>query len=70
MLSHWIEAIHARNGFSRERMGTERARDFDQQVEDVMRHFFPDGEVLQQIGARIVYGKPLALKNMGHSESG
>lgn len=59
-LSSWIEAIHARNGFSRERMGIERAREFDQHVEEVMRQFFPAGEVVQQIGARIVYGKPLA----------
>ncbi|MFN8444014.1 MAG: class I SAM-dependent methyltransferase [Caldilineaceae bacterium] len=64
-LAHWIEAIHARNGFSRERMGTERAREFDQQVQAVMRRFFPDGEVVQQIGARIVYGKPLAPQEIG-----
>lgn len=59
-LAAWIEAFHAGNGFSRERMGAARAAAFDQHLYDVMRHHCVDGAVEQQIRARIIYGRPLA----------
>lgn len=59
-LAAWIEAIHARNGFSRERMGAERAAAFDHQVAAVMRDYCRDQLVTQQLSARIVFGKPLS----------
>jgi len=59
-LAAWIEAIHARNGFSPERMGAERAAAFDQQVAAVMHAYCPDQLVTQQLRARIVFGKPLS----------
>lgn len=55
----WIEAIHAGNGFSRNRMGKEWAADFDQQVRTIVAQHCPTGEVAQLRRARIVYGKPL-----------
>ncbi|MCB0062917.1 MAG: class I SAM-dependent methyltransferase [Caldilineaceae bacterium] len=57
----WIEAIHARNGFSRRRMDPVKAAEFDRQVRTVISRHCPDGEVEQQTGVRIIFGKPLNL---------
>jgi hypothetical protein len=54
----WIESFHARNGFSRERMGKQSADEFDQKLRDVISRYCPDDEVEQQIAARVVYGRP------------
>lgn len=59
-VADWVEAIHATNGFSRERMGAARAAAFDQSIRQVMDKHCPTGVVEQWIGARIIYGKPLA----------
>lgn len=56
----WVEAIHARNGFSRDRMDPTAAAEFDQLVRTIVLRHYPDGEVPQQIQARILFGKPLA----------
>lgn len=55
----WIEAIHAGNGFSRDRMDAATAADFDQQLHTLVAQYCPDGVVEQQIRARIVFGKAL-----------
>jgi SAM-dependent methyltransferase len=56
----WIAGYHAGNGFSRERMGAVRAAEFDQAIHKVILTYCPTGEVERQIGARVIYGKPLA----------
>lgn len=58
-VAQWIEAFHATNGFSRERMGADRAAAFDQEIRQLIDQYCPTGEVEQWIGARIIYGKPL-----------
>jgi hypothetical protein len=58
-LAQWIEAFHATNGFSRERMRAERAAAFDLAIRQLMVKYCPTGEVVQWIGARVIYGKPL-----------
>ena len=58
--AHWIEAFHATNGFSRERMGADRAAAFAQEIRQLIDTYCPTGEVTQCIGARVIYGKPLA----------
>lgn len=55
-----IEAIHATNGFSRERMDPDAAPEFDRRVREVLLAHCPDGVVEQEISARVIYGKPLA----------
>lgn len=55
----WIEGFHASNGFSRARMGEARAAAFDQAIRTVILTYCPTGVVERQIGARIIYGKPL-----------
>lgn len=59
-LAAWIESFHARNGFSRERMGHEKAAAFDQELHHTILRYCPAGKVEQQIAARVVYGTPLA----------
>ncbi len=59
-IDNWIEAIHATNGFSRERMGPTQAARFDRQVRELLLKYCPDGEVLEEQRARILVGKPLA----------
>lgn len=58
-VAHWIEAFHASNGFSRERMGADRAAAFDQEIRQLIAKYCPTGDVTQWIGARVIYGKPL-----------
>lgn len=55
----WIIAIHAANGFSRERMGETKAAEFDQKLRRILVAYCPTGLVETWIGARVVYGKPL-----------
>jgi SAM-dependent methyltransferase len=55
----WIEAVHAANGFSRDRMDKSTSAEFDRQIRDIIVKYCPGGEVEQMVGARVVYGKPL-----------
>ena len=55
----WITAIHATNGFSRERMGAARSAEFDEKVRAILLAYCPTGVIEQSIGARVIYGKPL-----------
>ncbi|MEZ4707180.1 MAG: class I SAM-dependent methyltransferase [Caldilineaceae bacterium] len=55
----WIEAIHASNGFSRDRMAVQQVAEFDRQVRQIVAKHCPNGEVPQQIRARVIFGKPL-----------
>ncbi|MEZ4868290.1 MAG: class I SAM-dependent methyltransferase [Caldilineaceae bacterium] len=59
-ITDWVEAFHATNGFSRDRMDIARAAEFDKHVRQIITKHCPNGMVEQQIGARIVFGKPLA----------
>lgn len=60
-VAHWVEAFYATNGFSRERMGADRVAAFDQAIRHLIDQYCPTGEVEQWIGARVIYGKPVAL---------
>ncbi len=55
----WVESFHARNGFSRDRMGEASATEFDQKVRDIIGTHCPRGEVEELIGGRVIFGKPL-----------
>lgn len=57
-----VESTHAQNGFSRDRMDADLAAEFDRKMRDVLLKHCPDGEVEQQIGARVIVGKPLAAE--------
>jgi trans-aconitate methyltransferase len=56
----YIESIHSRNGFSRDRMTAESAIAFDASVRDLLARHFPTGQVELEVRAHIAWGKPLS----------
>ena len=54
----YIESIHSRNGFSRDRMTDQAAADFDAGVLRVLVDRCPDGTVQFDVVGRIVWGRP------------
>jgi SAM-dependent methyltransferase len=58
----WLEAFHARNGFSRDRMDTHAAEACDAALRAAVLPYCPDGIVEQHIAARILWGAPLIPK--------
>ena len=54
----WIEAFHARNGFSRDRMDPQAATAFDQELRQIVAPYCPQGIVEQWVAARILWGYP------------
>ncbi|MDE3229036.1 MAG: hypothetical protein KGO05_04075, partial [Chloroflexota bacterium] len=56
----YIESIHSRNGFSRDRMPPEDAAAFGAAVADLLAPHASDGLVALGIGASLNWGVPLA----------
>ena len=57
-LVEYIESFHARNGFSRNRMMTDEASEFDQKMQLNLEPYCPDGLVMLEIAARVIWGFP------------
>ena len=57
-LDDFIEGLHSRSGFTRERMGQQQATDFDQQARALLLHFHPDGILPLQVAATVTWGTP------------
>ena len=57
-LDDFIEGLHSRSSFSRERMGGQKATDLDQQVRAILQQYHPDGVLPFQVVARVTWGKP------------
>jgi SAM-dependent methyltransferase len=57
-VSDYVESIHARNGFSRDRMEPQAAAECDRLLGDVVRRHCPDGSVELLVSARVVWGRP------------
>jgi len=57
-IADFVGSIHARNGFSRERMGAEAAGDFDTQVLQILRATYPEGDLTMSVQMKVVWGKP------------
>jgi SAM-dependent methyltransferase len=57
-LDDYIEGLHARSRFSRERMGQQRAAELDGQVRALLLQFHPDGMLPLQVVAEVTWGKP------------
>jgi len=55
----FIESIHARNGFSRDRSSSD-ARDFDRGVREVVGRAYPDQTIEFQAVSSITWGEPRA----------
>ena len=54
----YIEAFHARNGFSRERMTPEAASEYDRIAYDIIAAHCADDIVRQEIRGHVVWGIP------------
>jgi SAM-dependent methyltransferase len=54
-----IESFHSRNGFSRQRMPSDEAREFDQSFRRLLERHCPDGFVRLAVVANITWGVPL-----------
>ena len=54
----YIDSIHARNGFSRDRMTPEAAAEFDREVRALLMTHHPDGRIRGRNQAHIHWGKP------------
>ena len=57
-IDDYIESYHGRSSFSRARMGTERARAFDEEAKEALLKIYPDGIVPVQAAAHVVWGRP------------
>jgi SAM-dependent methyltransferase len=54
----FIEGLHSRSNFSRERMGYQQATDFDQQAKTLLLHYSPGGILPLHVVATITWGIP------------
>jgi SAM-dependent methyltransferase len=54
----YIDSIHARNGFSRDRMTSEAATNFDGEVRELLLSHHPDGQIHGRNQAHTRWGKP------------
>jgi SAM-dependent methyltransferase len=55
----YIESIHSRNGFSRDRMSPDSAAEFDRAVHELMVHHTTDDLVTLRISGSVVWGEPI-----------
>lgn len=60
-IDEYIESIHSRNGFSRERMIPEGAAAFDNEIRHTLLSFSDKGMVSLEVAGNIVWGKPQSL---------
>lgn len=66
----YIESIHSRDGFSRERMTPQAAAAFDTAVRQLLIDACPDGMVHLAITGHIVWGDPAPLPTRGEAHKG
>jgi SAM-dependent methyltransferase len=59
-LDDYIESIHSRNGFSRDRMTPESAAVFDAAARALVASHAPDGMLTLGVRAELVWGQPLS----------
>ena len=57
-IDDYIEGLHSRSSFSRERMGQQKADDLDRQIRTLLLQFHPDGTLPLQVVASVTWGKP------------
>lgn len=59
-VDEWVESVHARNGFSRDRMHPDAAQACDAALRAAVLTYCPDGVIEHRIAAQIIWGVPLA----------
>jgi trans-aconitate methyltransferase len=68
-IDDYVEAVHSRNGFSRERMPVERAQGFDDACHTLLSPYFPDGYVEFDLEVDVVWGVPVTSALSGYHPS-
>jgi SAM-dependent methyltransferase len=61
----FIEGLHSRSSFTRERMGQQNATDFDRQVKALLLQFHSDGLLPLQVISTVTWGTPETRKEDG-----
>jgi hypothetical protein len=56
--TEYVESFHARNGFSRDRMGDLEASEFDLQLNNIVSSYCPDGIVSLNLSGWVIWGIP------------
>jgi SAM-dependent methyltransferase len=64
-VDEYVEAFHARNGLSRDRMDVNAASEFDGKLRALVSRHCPNGVVELQIMGRVIWGRP----SIGKSEN-
>jgi ubiquinone/menaquinone biosynthesis C-methylase UbiE len=54
----FVEGLHSRSGLSKDRMGLEKAEEFDRQVKALLLQYHQDGVIPFQIVGTVVWGVP------------
>lgn len=57
-IQEYVASYHSRPGFSRERMGAEKAAMFDREAESVLAEKYPDRVVSLEVMGHIIWGRP------------
>lgn len=57
-LDNYIESLHARNDFSRDRMSPDSVAEFDELVRNIVSNFSSGNTISGEIHATVVWGKP------------
>jgi SAM-dependent methyltransferase len=59
-IDEYIAGLHSRSGLSRERMGEQRAEEFDRQVRALLLQYHQDKVLQLQASAQVIWGTPEA----------
>jgi hypothetical protein len=57
-IDDYVESIHSRNGFSRDRMTEQAAADFDAEAHRLLERYAMDGKVRFAVTGSVVWGEP------------
>jgi len=57
-IDSYVESFHSRNGFSRARLGADRAREFDDKLKALLTRYCSQEIVSLSVQARIAWGRP------------
>lgn len=58
MIDDYVESIHSRNGFSRDRMTADAARAFDAEARQLLDRFASNDVIRFEVTSSVVWGKP------------
>ncbi len=58
-IDDFIEGLHSRSGFAKERMGEQKVVEFDARVREFLSRYHSDGMLPLQVVGTVTWGKPL-----------